>query len=66
MSVGGKRDGFMRADLVKAADDFGIRRPDEIIDSVIDAVRRWPDIAAGLHIRDSRIAEIAATHRLDL
>ena len=66
MSVGGKRDGFRRADLVKAGRDFGVRRPDEIIDTVIGSVRRWPEIAAGLHIPDSRIGAVASTHRLGL
>jgi len=66
MSVGGKRDGFMRADLVKTATDFGMRRPGEIIDTVIGSVRQWPEIAAGLHIPNSRIAAVASTHRLGL
>ena len=66
MSVGGKRDGFTRADLVKTAENFGIRRPDEIIDTVIGSVRQWPEIAAGLHVPDSRIAAVASTYRQGL
>ena len=38
MSVGGKRDGFTRADLIRTAADFGVRRPGEIIDTVIESV----------------------------
>ena len=66
LSVGGKRDGFTRADLLKTALDFGVRRPEEIIDAVIDGVRRWPEIAAGLQIPESRIDAVASTHRLNL
>jgi serine/threonine-protein kinase HipA len=66
MSVGGKRDNFDRADLIKTANDFGIRRPADIIDAVIDAVRKWPELAAALRIPEARIAEVRATHRLNL
>ena len=66
MSVGGKRDEFVRADLGKAAKDFGIRRPGEIIDTVIESIRRWPAHASELHLPKSRISDIASTHRLNL
>lgn len=66
MSVGGKREGFTRADLVRTAADFGMTRPGEIIDTVIQSVRQWPEIAARLNIPDSRIDGVASTHRLAL
>jgi serine/threonine-protein kinase HipA len=66
LSLGGKRDNFTRADLVKPAADFGVSRPDEIIDTVIASVRRWPEIASGLQIPEARIDAVASTHRLDL
>ena len=66
MSVGGRRDDFKRSDLIKTANDFGVQRPAEIIDMVVQNVRRWPDVASDLHIPESRIAEVASTHRVDL
>jgi serine/threonine-protein kinase HipA len=66
MSVGGKRDGFTRAGLIRTAGDFGVRRPGEIIDAVIESVRQWPEIATRLQIPDSRIAGVTSTHRLAL
>jgi len=66
MSVGGKRDGFTRADLVKAADDFGIRQPGEVIDAVTDSVSKWLEISGDLNVPDSRISSVRAIHGLDL
>lgn len=66
MSVCGKRDAFVREDLVQTALEFGIRRPDTVIDEVIAAVRRWPEIADSCGVSEARIAGVAATHRLGL
>jgi len=37
-----------------------------IIDSVLDAVRKWPEFAAKTGIRENIISEIARYHRMDL
>lgn len=68
MSVNGKRAGFERADLhvLAATADIKRRSADELIDGVIDAVRRWPDHAAEAGVPGDRAARIARAHRLGL
>jgi serine/threonine-protein kinase HipA len=68
MSLNGKRRGFERADFhaLAATADIKKRPADELIDRILDAVRRWPEFAAGAGVPDERIERIGAAHRLDL
>ena len=68
MSINGKRRAFARADFHSLATTAGIKkRPaDDLIDRVIDAVRRWPEVAAEAGVPDQRAERIGDTHRLDL
>lgn len=68
MSLNGKRDGFERADLVALARHAGVKaaRASDILDRVLAAVRRWPDLAAETGVDEARIASIARAHRLEL
>jgi serine/threonine-protein kinase HipA len=60
MSVNGKREGFEREDLLALARAADIKkaRAEQIIDRVLDAVRRWPEFAGEAGVADARIREI--------
>ena len=68
MSVNGKRDGFEREDLLALAEVADIKTPraHQMIDRVIEAFRRWPDIAADAGIPDEQIMKIQKSQRTDL
>jgi serine/threonine-protein kinase HipA len=68
MSVNGKRDGLGREDLIALAKSADIKRAraNQMIDRVIDAVRRWPELAARAGIADARAEQIQAAQRIDL
>ena len=68
MSVNGERDDIKRDDLIALANAAQIKkaRANELIDRVIDVVRRWPDFAAKADVADSRVKEIQAHQRTTL
>ncbi len=68
MSVNGKRDEFEREDLIALANVAGIKkaRANEMVDRVIETVRRWPDFAEKAGVDDARAAEIQANQRTNL
>ena len=68
MSVSGKHDGFERTDLTAFADMAGIKKTHarDMVDHVIQAVRRWPEFAEGAGLDGPRMAQIQAAHRIDL
>ncbi len=45
MSVAGKREGFVKADLLKVGEDQGINNPLRIVEQTVDVVSRWPEYA---------------------
>ena len=68
MSVNGKRDQFMREDLLALAKAADIKkvRAEQMVDRVIEAVRRWPDFAGEAGIGDVRTKEIQNSQRTHL
>jgi serine/threonine-protein kinase HipA len=68
MSVNGKRDGFVTADLLRCADTVSMQRTRAlaILDEVGAAVAEWTGFAAPAGVPGLRAEEIGATHRLDL
>jgi len=68
MSVNGNRDDIERDDLIALANAAQIKksRANELIDRVIDVVRRWPEFAAKADVADSRVKEIQAQQRTSL
>ncbi len=64
MSINGKRDQFTRQDLLDVADAISLRRPQAIIDEVVEAVARWPEFAATAAVPGQIVRQIAAEHRL--
>ena len=68
MSVNGKRDDFAREDLLALAKAADIKkaRAEQMINRVIEVMRRWPDFANKAEVANTRIKEIQAHHRTDL
>ncbi len=66
MTVNGKRDGFVRADLKASAEVASLKRgrADAILEEVVGAVRSWPEEAQTAGVAGERIEKIAASHRL--
>jgi serine/threonine-protein kinase HipA len=68
MSLGGKRDGFFRDDLLAAASfaDIKKRRAGEILEEVMGAVRRWNSFARKAGVDQAVAASIRKALRLSL
>ncbi|MDP8205781.1 MAG: type II toxin-antitoxin system HipA family toxin [Candidatus Electryonea clarkiae] len=68
MSVNGKREGFMREDLLTLAGTAGIKkgRANQMLDRVIETVRRWSDFATEAGVSDKRISEIQRNQLTEL
>ncbi|WP_417584802.1 type II toxin-antitoxin system HipA family toxin [Nitrincola sp.] len=69
MSLNGKRDNFARADfysLEKLSPLFSKHNIDKIIDTTIEQVSRWPQLAAEWDVPKSLIEDITSNLRLDI
>jgi len=68
MSINGKREGFEREDLLALASTAGIKkaRASQMLDRVIEAVRRWPDFAGKAEVPDRRVNEIQRNQSIKL
>ncbi len=68
MSVNGKRDGFECEDLLTLAKTADIKkaRAEQMIQRVIEVVRRWPDFAGKAGVNDEQVKKIHASHRTKL
>jgi serine/threonine-protein kinase HipA len=66
MSINGKRDDFVTDDLLAVARRFGIRRGDELLQQVRDAVRRWPVFASQAGVDEKTSDRIRDKQRLAL
>ena len=58
LSLNGKQDEFTRKDIRTVGENMGIRRCNEMIDEVVDAVSHWNTIARDCGVRESHIAEV--------
>ena len=68
MSVNGKRDGFEHEDLLALAKAADIKkaRAEQMINRVIEAVRRWSDFAGESGVDDAQVKKIQASQRTKL
>ncbi len=62
--VMGKAAGIRRADLKRLGEEQGVRRIDEVIDQVLDAVADWPRHAEDHGLSKSVTARVAQEHGL--
>ena len=67
MTIHGKRDDFLRADLRAAGKSAGLKqgRADALLEQVLAAVELWPDHAAEAGVPEAVATRIRAAHRLD-
>lgn len=68
MSVNGKRDNFKREDLITLAHAAGIKkRPaNEMVEHVVETMRRWPNFAQKAGVSGKRVMEIQGNLRTHL
>jgi serine/threonine-protein kinase HipA len=68
MSVNGRRDGFEREDLLALARAADIKkaRAEQMIQRVIEVVRRWPYFAGEAGVNHEQVKKIQASHRTNL
>ncbi|MDQ3002760.1 MAG: type II toxin-antitoxin system HipA family toxin [Fibrobacterota bacterium] len=66
MSVNGKRDKFTRADLMAVAKEMNIKKPGEIIESVVSAVGDWPIYAKEAGVEKGQVTAIGKQSRIKL
>lgn len=64
MSLNGKRERFVRADLVAVAEAISLPKPGALLDEIADAVRRWPEFARQAGVNEKVAREIAGHHAL--
>ena len=68
MTINGKRDNFLRADIRAAGRSAGLKqgRADALLEEITAAVERWPEFAAEVGLAADLWERIRRTHRLDL
>lgn len=68
MSVGGKREGFERADLERFAESSGLRKTiaTGVVDQVVSTVAMWLRFAAEAGVEEQSLRRIGETHRVRL
>ncbi|OFW02507.1 MAG: toxin HipA [Acidobacteria bacterium RIFCSPLOWO2_02_FULL_68_18] len=68
MTINGKRDGFLKADLRAVGKSAGLKqgRADALLREVTAAVTRWPEFAAQANLADDVVEKIQNAHRLNL
>lgn len=66
MSINGKFDGIVRADLLAFADANNIKNAGEIIDQICECASNWPEIASNCGVPEQMIQSIAPNMMLNL
>jgi serine/threonine-protein kinase HipA len=64
MTINGKQDGFTKSDFLQVAKSMNIKKANEIIETVIESVSKWKQIADEHGIPPAQIKMIEKTHRL--
>lgn len=64
MSINGKRDNFLKEDLIQVGKEMGIKSCNKIIDEIVEVVSNWSHFAKDVGIDNAKIKSIGATHRL--
>lgn len=64
MSINGKRDDFLKDDLIEFSKEMNIKSGERIFKDIIDVVSKWPDFAKEAGVFPSQIQTIGRTHRL--
>lgn len=64
MSINGKRDDFMKDDLLQVGKEMNIKSSLKIINEIIEIVAKWPDYAFIAGVELSQKKSIGKAHRL--
>ncbi len=64
MSINGKRDNFIRDDLLSVSKEMNIKSSDRIISDIVEVVSNWPTFAKDAGVEVSQLKSIRKTHRL--
>lgn len=66
MTISGKRDHFTKQDLINVAETNDLKKPEEVIQDVLEAVEQWSLFAKAAGVSKTKIEAIARDHRLVL
>ena len=66
MSINSKFDGITRSDLLSFASANGIKDASEVIDQVLNAAARWPEMAREVGVPEEMIKVVAGNMQLGL
>lgn len=66
MSVNGKRELIEKKDLLKIANEINIKKPENVIQEIIDSVANWPKLAKEYGLKKERINEVNNKLRLSI
>jgi len=66
MSVGGKREGILREDLLAVGREMNVKRAGRIVDEIVEGVAGWPLHARNAAVETATIEAIGRQHRLRL
>jgi serine/threonine-protein kinase HipA len=64
MSINGKRDDFIKDDLLRVGNEMNIKSSHKIIDEIIEIATKWTDYALIAGLESSQSKSIGKTHRL--
>jgi serine/threonine-protein kinase HipA len=64
MSINGKRDDFIKDDLVQVGKEMNIKSSLKIVDEILEVVANWPDFAKNAGLEPSQTKSIGRAHRL--
>jgi serine/threonine-protein kinase HipA len=63
MSINGKRDNFVKSDVLAVADQFNVKKAEEIIRQVEASVVEWAQFAKKAAVAEDQIKHIGQSHR---
>jgi len=64
MSINGKRDGFIKEDLLQVGKEMNIKSRLRIIDEIVDVAANWSGFAKDAGVEPSQVKSIGRAHRL--
>ena len=64
MMINGKRENINRKDLLKVAKEMNIKKPNNLIDEIVNSIKKWKKFATKLDMPKTQIDAIAKTHIL--
>ena len=63
MTINGKRDAFLKDDLLHVGEEMGIRGGKQILDQIVEVVSNWELFAKDAEVEESQVKSLANAHR---